>query len=86
MSRATRAAVMVASSAIALCMLSERTNAQSKDPWRFQVTPYGWLSGLTGRVGVGRLQTDVDLSVGDVLDALKFAAMLSGEPGSSDQA
>jgi hypothetical protein len=79
MSRATRVAVMVASSAIVLCMLSERVNAQSKDPWRFQVTPFAWLPGLTGPVGVRRLETDIDLSVHDVLKALQFAAMLNGE-------
>jgi hypothetical protein len=70
---------MAAGGAIALFAWSGIANAQSKDPWRFQITPYGWLSGLTGRVGVRRLETDVDLSVGDVLDALKFAAMATGE-------
>jgi hypothetical protein len=37
------------------------------------------LPGLTGPVGVRRLQTDIDLSVHDVLKALQFAAMLNGE-------
>jgi hypothetical protein len=79
MIRATRTALVAASGAIALSMWSGAANAQSNEPWRFQVTPYGWLAGLTGRVGVRRLTTDVDLSVGDVLDALQFAAMLNGE-------
>jgi hypothetical protein len=70
---------MAASGAIALSMWSAAANAQSNDPWRFSVTPYGWLSGLTGRVGVRRLETDVDLSPRDLLKALKFAAMLTGD-------
>jgi hypothetical protein len=79
MSRATRTAVLAASGAIALSICSAPANAQSNDPWRFQVTPYGWLAGLNGRVGVRRLETDVDLSPGDVLKALNFAAMVTGE-------
>jgi hypothetical protein len=47
--------------------------------WHFAITPYAWLSGLTGRVGVGRVATNVDLSVGDVLSSLKFAAMATTE-------
>jgi hypothetical protein len=79
MRRATRTAVLAASGAIALCMLSERANAQSKDPWRFEVTPYGWLQGITGRLGIGRLETPVNASAGDILKALNFEAMLTAE-------
>jgi len=47
--------------------------------WRFEVTPYAWLSGLTGRVGVGSVSTNVDLSARDVLSSLNFAAMATAE-------
>ena len=47
--------------------------------WRFEITPYAWLSGMTGRVGVGRVATNVDLSARDVLSSLKFAAMATAE-------
>jgi hypothetical protein len=49
------------------------------DGWVFRVTPYAWLTALDGRVGVGPLETDVDLGVGDVLSALRFAAMATGD-------
>jgi hypothetical protein len=43
--------------------------------WRFSVTPYGWLSGVDGRVGSGGTETDVDVSFGDVLDRVDLALM-----------
>lgn len=68
---------------IALCVLTipVRLTAQwttraapSDKGWRFAVTPYMWLAGLEGDVGVGPLTSNVDLSPGDILDALQFAA------------
>jgi hypothetical protein len=47
--------------------------------WRFAVTPYLWLAGLEGDVGVGPLTSHVDLSPADILDALQFAASAYGE-------
>lgn len=74
MKRATRAALSLA---LALC--GTRVHAQTTNPWRFRITPYAWLAGETGTIGIGPLQTSVDLSFHDLLDALKFAAMLNGE-------
>lgn len=53
--------------------------AQTNPEWTFSVTPYFWMSGLHGDVGVRRLATHVDLSFSDILDALKFGAMAYGE-------
>ena len=47
--------------------------------WRFAVTPYLWLAGLKGDVGVGPLVSSIDLSPSDILDHLQFAASLYGE-------
>jgi len=47
--------------------------------WRFAVTPYLWLAGLKGEVGVGPLTSNVDLSPSDILDHLQFAASAYGE-------
>jgi hypothetical protein len=46
-----------------------------EDDWRFGVTPYGWLTGLEGRVGAGGTETEVDVSFGDVLDRVDLALM-----------
>ncbi|WP_156953419.1 hypothetical protein [Afifella pfennigii] len=53
------------------------TPAHAQD-WEFQVTPYAWLSGLSGDVGTipGLPAGSVDLSFGDILDDLDFAGML----------
>jgi hypothetical protein len=52
---------------------------ETGDKWRFGVTPYMWLSGLDGSVGVGPVASSVDFSAGDVLDMLKFGVMGAGE-------
>jgi hypothetical protein len=61
--------------------LSAKANAQSDSTknWRFGVTPYLWLSGLDGKVGIGPVASNVDLGVGDVLDMLKFGIMGTAE-------
>lgn len=57
---------------------STMASAQLADNWEFQVTPYAWLSGLSGEVGTipGLPSGSVDLSFGDILDDLDFAGML----------
>lgn len=51
--------------------------AQSETGWDVSITPYIWLTGLHGNVGVfPQFQpVDVDLSFADLLDDLKFGAM-----------
>jgi hypothetical protein len=92
MARATRAALIAAGCALMLSFWSARTTAQTPTPpakapplptieneWRFKVTPYFWLAGLTGQVGVGPLQTSASISPGEVLRHLQFGAMANGE-------
>ncbi len=43
------------------------------DTWQFMVAPYLFLAGMNGDVGVGGLSTDVDASVGALLERLEFA-------------
>ena len=47
--------------------------------WTFVVTPYAWMTGLTGDVGIRNLETSVDLGFGDIIHHLRFGAMASGE-------
>jgi len=57
--------------------------AGETERWRFRITPYLWVPGVEGTLGIGDVQTDIDQSVGDVfqtvLDDLKFAAMVDFE-------
>jgi hypothetical protein len=84
MTRALRlAAVSVA--AFFVCTTgvdAQSTSSRSTKPdsgWGYTVTPYAWLAGLKGDVGVGPVDGHVDLSPGDVLKDLKFAFMAYGE-------
>jgi hypothetical protein len=43
--------------------------------WHFVIAPYGWLTGLNGRVGVGPIATNADLGPGQILGAIQGAAM-----------
>ena len=67
--------------AIAFTLAGPRASlaAQTVPKWTFAVTPYFWMSSLTGDVGLRRLETHVDMSFGDILDVLKFGVMGEGE-------
>lgn len=77
-------------SGIILCLTAVGAQAQSEQmsDWRFQLTPYVWMSGLQG--DVGRLPNgapiEVDLSFQDVLEDLDIAGMLYGSARSGDWA
>jgi len=81
MNRVARALGSMVVAAVALVNSSQRAAAQldTTHTWRFNVTPYLWLSELNGRVGIGPVAASVSLSAGDVLDMLKFGAMASAE-------
>ena len=72
MHRRTHAATLAVA---LLSSLTASTGAQTPAEWRFAVTPYFWLAGLDGKLGVGRVATHVDESFGDIIDALQFAVM-----------
>ena len=69
--------------ALAAALLASGTKAGAQNPydekWRFSVTPYLWLTGIDGTVGVGQVVSNVDLGAGDVLGMLKFAIMGSAD-------
>jgi hypothetical protein len=67
--------------ALSIVSASARAGAQidTSHIWRFDVTPYGWATSLDGRVGVGPVATNVDLSFHDILKHLKFGFMVYGE-------
>lgn len=71
--------ILAAAAALLVCSHARVAAAQTAPEWTFSVTPYFWMSGLRGDVGVRRLATHTDLSFGDILDALKFGAMGYGE-------
>lgn len=62
-----------------LAPLTASISAQTPAEWKFGITPYFWMASLNGDVGVRRVTTDVDLSFGDIIDALQFAVMLTAD-------
>jgi hypothetical protein len=60
---------------------TETPKPQNVDPdtWQFQVTPYVWIPGISGRAGVGNLAVDVDASLTDSDVDLNFAFMTTFE-------
>jgi hypothetical protein len=45
------------------------------DKWQFQLTPYLWIAGITGQVGVGPGSVDVDTGITDTNVDLNFGFM-----------
>mgnify|MGYP003675233781 CR=1 FL=1 len=45
--------------------------------WEFQLTPYGWASGLDGAIGVGGLSSNVDIDFSDIFENLDASLMLA---------
>ncbi len=70
-----RAIRWAAITGVLLLGVSPRAAAQADSAWRFTVMPYFWASDLTGKVGVGPIGTNVDLSFRDIVKVLKFGAM-----------
>ena len=44
-------------------------------PGWFVATPYGWMAGIGGQVGIRNLLTNIDVDFGDVVRHLRFAGM-----------
>ncbi len=67
--------------ALALATAGARAAAQidTSGQWRFNVTPDLWALSLHGRVGVGPVATNADVSFHDLLKALRFAFMANAE-------
>lgn len=51
------------------------TPAPAASGWTFAVTPYVWMSSMSGDVKYGSLQANFDSSFSEILDHLDFAAM-----------
>lgn len=77
MNQFVRRVAPAAMAAALLATASRRASAQldTSRTWRYDITPYLWLTELDGRVGIGPVTSSVALTSGDVLDMLKMGAM-----------
>lgn len=60
---------------------AEAAPATDEAGFRFELTPYLWLSGLKGDVRIRRLGTEVDAEFKDLLDHLDLGGALVFEAG-----
>ncbi len=56
-----------------------RAQVLTDDQWHFGVTPYAWIVGLDGDVGVRRLQSSVSLAPWEVFKHLQFGFMANAQ-------
>jgi opacity protein-like surface antigen len=49
--------------------------APTENGWWFRAAPYGWVTAISGDVGVGPLTAPIDISMSDTLKDLDMAAM-----------
>jgi hypothetical protein len=54
---------------------SPKPQAVDADKWQFQLTPYLWIAGISGRAGIGNLVVDVDAGLTDPNVHLNFGFM-----------
>ena len=57
--------------------------ARAQD-WDWAVAPYLWSAGIDGKVGLGPLQTDIDVDFSDLVDVLAGAALIHVEAQRGD--
>lgn len=55
------------------------TAPSSQGDWEISLTPYLWMAGVDGVVGVGEMLAPVDMNFGDVLGNLDFALIGAAE-------
>ncbi|SDE71871.1 hypothetical protein [Ruegeria marina] len=63
---------------VGLTMAFAGTQAAAQSDWEFNITPYAWMSGLSGDLGTvpGLPSQPVDLSFGDIFDDLDYGLFL----------
>lgn len=77
----TRASVATRSIGAIVLTLVGISAARAADPnepgaWRFEATPYLWMAGMRGDVGIGRLSAEgVETSFGDLVKSLRAGFM-----------
>ena len=65
----------------AIVLLCASTWAHGSDEWEWKVAPYLWTVGIDGTLAVGSLESDLDVSFGDILSDFDVGGSLYGELG-----
>lgn len=73
--RPMRARFVIVFVGILIIVWNVHAHGQSRTSFKYQFTPYFWLSGLDGTTGARGRTAEVDASFNDLLDHLDFAMM-----------
>jgi opacity protein-like surface antigen len=57
----------------------DESAVKSESPWKFRITPYGWLPSTSGSVGAGPLNAEANVSSSSIISKLQIGAMLDVE-------
>lgn len=76
----TIAVVLQASVALASVAVASRSAAaQGDDEWKVSLTPYAWLAGLHGKIGLAGSSADVNLGLSDLFDEIDISVNAAAE-------
>ena len=81
--RISSTAFFIAVTVLALAALPAAAQTGQEQGWQFELTPYGWLSGMSGTVGAGPKEAQVSASFTDIARNLDsgFMAHFEGRNG-----
>jgi hypothetical protein len=65
----------MAGAAVVLALASAAEAQAPQDGWQVTVAPYLMAAGMNGTTGIGRFESDVDLSASDIFSNLQFGFM-----------
>ncbi|NPU93223.1 MAG: hypothetical protein HPY82_15040 [Gammaproteobacteria bacterium] len=71
------------SGVLGVCVLGAAQVSTAAETWEYSITPYFFAAAIDATVGVGNVETDVDLDASDVLENTEsgFMAMMSARNG-----
>ena len=62
-----------------LAVTSTPASAQQDDDWQFALIPYGWITGISGTVGVANVSTELDISFDEIVENLEVGGLVHFE-------
>ena len=71
---------------VVLLLASNPVWAQDSDSWDWRIAPYLWTVSVDGKLSIGPLNQDVDVSFSDILSDLDFGGSIFGEFGKGNHA
>ncbi len=75
--RCLAAAILLLSPGVLLAAEAVAEEEQATEEWKARISPYGWLTGLAGKVTAAGTVTDISISFSDLLEITNSGAQVS---------